>query len=279
MVTTRNSKGFVTPQKTRRAQEENQSSHRIGTRSITKVKLEPASPDPTNPQEPTRVQESSHKDVDKVHYEFGGPVGALGVIFGLPIVIYGLYFLCNDSVCLHNPLTFDWKGWLASLPTVDKLFSWEATTIFLGWMGAHVLMERTLPGPSVEGTTLPNGQKLTYVISGHLQFWITLVLIFYGVPRIIVDTAGNSSLLSSVINIQGFSALDLTLVYKYYVQLITASVLFSFLLSFYLFFSSYWGDKILAKGGDTPSAIYNFFIGRELNPRIGSLDLKEFCEL
>lgn len=25
--------------------------------------------------------------------------------------------------------------------------------------------------------------------------------------------------------------------------------------------------------------IYDFFIGRELNPRIGSLDIKEFCEL
>lgn len=25
--------------------------------------------------------------------------------------------------------------------------------------------------------------------------------------------------------------------------------------------------------------IYDFWMGRELNPRIGSLDLKEFCEL
>lgn len=25
--------------------------------------------------------------------------------------------------------------------------------------------------------------------------------------------------------------------------------------------------------------LYDFFIGRELNPRIGSFDLKEFCEL
>ena len=39
------------------------------------------------------------------------------------------------------------------------------------------------------------------------------------------------------------------------------------------------GNKILAKGGDTGYFLYDFFIGRELNPRIGSLDLKEFCEL
>mmetsp|Transcript_19355 Transcript_19355/g.37967 ORF Transcript_19355/g.37967 Transcript_19355/m.37967 type:complete len:260 (+) Transcript_19355:1-780(+) len=30
---------------------------------------------------------------------------------------------------------------------------------------------------------------------------------------------------------------------------------------------------------DTSSHVYNFFIGRELNPRIGTFDLKEFCEL
>ena len=32
----------------------------------------------------------------------------------------------------------------------------------------------------------------------------------------------------------------------------------------------------------TPAAghgLYDFFIGRELNPRLGSFDLKEFCEL
>ena len=36
---------------------------------------------------------------------------------------------------------------------------------------------------------------------------------------------------------------------------------------------------MLARGGQTGSAVYDFFIGRELNPRMGSLDLKEFCEL
>lgn len=38
-------------------------------------------------------------------------------------------------------------------------------------------------------------------------------------------------------------------------------------------------DKILARGGNTGSAVYDYFIGRELNPRIGNVDLKEFCEL
>jgi len=37
---------------------------------------------------------------------------------------------------------------------------------------------------------------------------------------------------------------------------------------------------IAQEGGDSASGLYNFFIGRELNPRVGgSFDVKFFCEL
>jgi delta14-sterol reductase len=36
-----------------------------------------------------------------VHYEFGGPVGALGIIVSLPAVCYGLVFFCNADVCIR----------------------------------------------------------------------------------------------------------------------------------------------------------------------------------
>ena len=32
--------------------------------------------------------------------------------------------------------------------------------------------------------------------------------------------------------------------------------------------------QLLADGGDTGNGVYDFFIGRPLNPRIGALDLK-----
>lgn len=38
-------------------------------------------------------------------------------------------------------------------------------------------------------------------------------------------------------------------------------------------------DVIWMVGIDAGHHLYDFFIGRELNPRIGSFDLKEFCEL
>ncbi|RYH32342.1 hypothetical protein EON65_00755 [archaeon] len=195
--------------------------------------------------------------------------------------------LCREAIFLGSNDNLSWLDGVSCVDGKVLKLAYLWFQIFLSFTDFSfnslcpcLLFHRFLPGACVEGTLLPNGKKLSYVMSGHLQFWVTLVLIFYGVPHFLIQTtSSNSSVWSGVISIQGFSALDLTLVYEYYAQLITASVLFSFLLSFYLFFSSYWGDKILAKGGDTPSPLYNFFIGRELNPRIGSLDLKEFCEL
>ena len=37
----------------------------------------------------------------KPHYEFGGPIGALGIIFGLPAVCYGLVLFCNANGCIR----------------------------------------------------------------------------------------------------------------------------------------------------------------------------------
>lgn len=47
----------------------------------------------------------------------------------------------------------------------------------------------------------------------------------------------------------------------------------------FLYAYSFVGKKLLAAGGDTGTWVYDFFIGRELNPRVFGLDLKYFNEL
>ena len=74
-------------------------------------------------------------------------------------------------------------------------------------------------------------------------------------------------------------AIDLVWVADNALPLLTASIVFSFVLSAYLYARSFARGALLAEGGNTGNALYDFFIGRELNPRIGSFDLKEFCEL
>jgi Delta14-sterol reductase len=113
--------------------------------------------------------------------------------------------------------------------------------------------------------------RLTYTLSGHLQFWVLLLLVGYAYPT--METSGGIPSIKSV------NPLPLSMIYDEYLGLITISCLFSLALSVYLYISSFQPGKILAKGGNTGYRLYDFFIGRELNPRIGSLDLKEFCEL
>ena len=212
------------------------------------------------------------KKHEEIEYEFGGPLGALGVIVGLPLVIFLLYFLCNKDVCLANPFRFDWSTWFfKQLPhSISELYSTEAMLMYVGWMIFHVLLERILPGETVEGAVLENGKRLPYTMSGHLQFWITLLVMGHAIPIIYEANPG-----SMVYEFRGFRPLNLSLIYDHYVQLIFVSVIGATLLSVYLYWSSFLGKKkILAKGGDTGNVIYDFFIGRELNPRIGSIDLK-----
>ena len=74
--------------------------------------------------------------------------------------------------------------------------------------------------------------------------------------------------------------MDFGWVYDNFVALLTAATVFSFLLSTSLYIGSHRSGGLLAAGGDTGHTVYDFFIGRELNPRIGcGFDLKQWCEL
>ena len=179
-------------------------------------------------------ERGSHAHHEEIHYEFGGPIGALGVIVGLPVVIYMLYFLCNDQVCMRNPLSFDWTAFFAQID-LNNFFSREATIMYLGWMAFSVVLERVLPGEYVEGTILPNttNKRLGYTMSGHLQFWVSLIAAVYAIPLVITTTDADSWL-QNVYQIQGFAPVRLELIYDHYVQLITISVVFTTIMSFYL---------------------------------------------
>lgn len=81
-----------------------------------------------------------------------------------------------------------------------------------------------------------------------------------------------------------------TFIYDNYIQLLTANIVIAVVLAIFVYVRSFSvrpgnSDKReLAAGGHTGSIVYDFFIGRELNPRIdlpffGTWDIKAFCEL
>ncbi|KAJ1973420.1 erg24, C-14 sterol reductase [Dimargaris xerosporica] len=69
-----------------------------------------------------------------------------------------------------------------------------------------------------------------------------------------------------------------------YVCWLTSATLFSTLQAVFVYVRSFRRaspnqEVLLALGGNSGNPVYDFFIGRELNPRLGSLDLKVFNEL
>lgn len=187
-------------------------------------------------------------------YEFFGPViGPIGIMLGLPTVCYALFFLCHGETCL-------------TMPTVMKsmsdtvLFSWTAVAVFTCWILFQILLHLLFPGEIAEGVKLPDGTRLRYKLTGLKNFLVTVGIAIYF----------------------GFFTpfLNLSWLYDNYVPMMTAAILFSYFFALYLYARSFMAGTLLAEEGScSGNIIYEFFLGRELNPRIGSLDLKEFCEL
>jgi hypothetical protein len=75
-----------------------------------------------------------------------------------------------------------------------------------------------------------------------------------------------------------------TFLYDEFLGLLTAATVFANVLALYLYVSSRLSGAVdtrtgLAPHGNSGNVVYDFFIGRTLNPRIGSFDWKYFCEL
>ncbi|EEB09593.1 C-14 sterol reductase Erg24 [Schizosaccharomyces japonicus yFS275] len=188
-------------------------------------------------------------------YEFFGPIGAAGVVLSTTLVSYGLYFMCNENGCPSWNLMSIWNDILQT-----KLFDWNAMVIYLCWFGMLALLWFLLPGKWVPGSPIDEkGTRLLYKMNGFKSMLVILFFMF------------------GFIAVYGPQAMEF--VWTYYVPLLTASYIFSVVLCTYCYLSSFVGRKQLAKGGVSGNAIYDWYIGRELNPRLGLFDLKVFCEL
>jgi len=212
------------------------------------------------------MKEATHPPFE---YEFGGPIGACLNVVLLPIVV-----LLFANVSATGDLTTTIQKLLATtgedteflktifLPscTSREIYRvWYCLVMIIGWFLCQVVLQQYLPADMVEGTLLRTNKRLLYRINGHETFWVTVLLL-------------------PVFGIQ------LEYGYDIYSELALGTILFSSVLSLYLYISSFMGeDKLLAEPGSSGHVVYDFFMGRELNPRpFGNgctFDWKEFCEL
>lgn len=177
------------------------------------------------------------------HFEFFGPLGTLFVTFATPITTYALYYLCN-----HNTEHVE-------------IYKLTSLNTYCNWFAYLALLWFIIPGNWVEGPPLRTGERLSYKINGLTSLIITLIVLafaLYNVPTI------------------------LEFIYDDFLPLMTASLLFSTGLALWSHMNSIHAkdhEPLLALGGNSGISVYDFWMGRNLNPRIRSFDFKVFCEL
>jgi delta14-sterol reductase len=150
------------------------------------------------------------------------------------------------------------------------------TKAVLGTFGFYLLslaLYTFLPADTPEGTTLRNGVKLTYRFNSFGSAVFIMVILAAGTL------------------VEGAEFPVWTFISENYIQILTTNILISYGLATYVYVASFSvkhpedpDKRELAAGGHSGNVLYDWFIGRELNPRVnipifGEVDIKTWCEL
>jgi len=235
------------------------------------------------------------KSEHKFEYEFGGPIGALATTLSLPIVTLVLIHFATigkidfsfvqqalDSININTSTCGKSSVLCPGCDNPNLLV--KCTLILLSWFLFQVVLLFALPAEMVPGTVLKDGTnkntRLLYRINGHLAFWVTMMTLQIGYPSFIEISSSETT---KIINNKtlALGAFPLGFLNDHLDSLALCTIILCFLLSTYLYIKSHTKGALLAHGGNSGNIAYDFFMGRELNPRFSwsTFDWKEFCEL
>jgi delta14-sterol reductase len=193
------------------------------------------------------------------HYQWGGPFGASGIILLLPTLVLALNSLCDGDGCSifnahHIPALLQ-----------HHLFAMRNTLLptlaaEVAWVLFHLFFSLVPLGKKVQGGQLRDGKRLSYQMNGLYAFVVThIALVGAWYTGVITFEVVETHFLAMAVG-----AFVLSLIFS------VALYLFSFRKP----------QPLLALGGNTGNPIYDFYIGRELNPRwFFGVDLKFVMEL
>lgn len=210
------------------------------------------------------------------HREFFGVPGVIAITSSLPVILLLFHFLINSDYSVRG-LSIDIDKVKELIPTTrDQIsascFNKTAWKAYLTWFLVLAVCDVYFPGKDIDGVQLRDGSYLNYRING-LSMSGALV----------------SILAARAWTLKNYFLPELDFLYKNQLELICVCIIFSFALSFFVYFASFiplmkpnkknTNERILSINGNSGNVLYDWFIGRELNPRIGAWDIKLFCEL
>ncbi|XP_028295822.1 delta(14)-sterol reductase LBR [Gouania willdenowi] len=183
--------------------------------------------------------------------DFGGKIGAYFWLLFLPAWV--LFMILQGD--LEDPSLVNAPP---PLPSLDSLWDYQSFGFVVLWIVFQALLYILPVGKLSEGMPLRTGERLKYRTNGFFALMVTALAVAIAVHE----------------------GVDLTYVYNNFLQLAVAAFLISVLLSCYCYgHSRNANSEQLALGGNSGNVAYDFFKGRELNPRIKNFDLKFFCEM
>ncbi|KAM3603614.1 uncharacterized protein V6R79_025875 [Siganus canaliculatus] len=183
--------------------------------------------------------------------DFGGKLGAYFWLLFLPAWVLFVILQVN----LEDPSLVNFPP---PLPPLEAFWDVQALGLVLLWILFQVALYVLPVGKLSEGMPLRTGQRLKYRTNGFFAITVSALVVAVAV----------------------YQGVDLTYIHSHFLQLATATFLLSVLLSVYLYIRSRSIPlEQLALGGNSGSFAYDFFKGRELNPRVKDFDLKFFCEM
>ncbi|KZT58978.1 ERG4/ERG24 ergosterol biosynthesis protein [Calocera cornea HHB12733] len=215
-----------------------------------------------SPSDPHAITEALNPKTTK--YEFAGPLGALAVSVLTPGLLYVFHLTCSELAGGCPPPLLSLPSTLQSTRWLNALWDTNAFFVYLGWYAYCVLCWKLIPGDWVQGTTLRTGEKKLYKINGFSTGLLTLGLVAGTIYR--------------------NGPLAFLYIYDHWLALVSASVVFAIFQACAVYALSFRKGALLALGGNTGNVLYDWFIGRELNPSFSWLDninfdLKTFNEV
>lgn len=202
---------------------------------------------------------------DEIEWEFGGPIGALGMMVGFPLLMWYMW-ISAEFYNGYPALPSEGQSWSAFITTDLWGYFYEFGLPGFGewfFFTAFILVQAffylTLPGIWTKGQPLThlNNRQLPYYCNAQWSFYtsiaIALILHFTGIFK-------------------------LTYFLDHFGAIMTTAIFYGITLSILLYFIcvEVTGDYHRLTG----NILYDIFMGAPLNPRIGKyLDLKMFFEI
>lgn len=198
-------------------------------------------------------------DTDSFHeYEFGGPMGGLFVILFSHAVVFYLW-LClafNRGQVLIPSSASDVVGWVENIRDFAMPSLWSVK-VYLGFILVESIFAMILPGFVTRGLPIKSegGKRLPYLCNAFQSWWLSFAVV------------GLS---------QYMGWFNMASIVDHLGELLSTAIVFSDLLAVAVYISAHLNNKVNRASGNV---IYDFFLGINLNPRVGILDIKLFCEV